>query len=201
MLVTIITDASYCDDTKAAGYGYWIVCDRGRKYGGGVIKRRVRTSVHSEMMACCNGLWIACMNGLVLHGDTVLIQTDCQPAINGLRQLHPTSCPDQKEIVDYFLKLCGDNEIEVRFKHVPGHTTGDTARTYVNNICDEQAKKHMRQMRQHWRCENLKKAIKDGKPRSEDSAKRAVRQPDAARVESEFERTVQRQIRALRVDL
>ena len=201
MLVTIITDASYCAETKAAGYGYWVVCDRGRKAGGGVIKRRVQTSVHSEMMACCNGLWIACMNGLVMRGDTVLIQTDCQPAILGLRDVRPSKCKHQQEIVAYFQKLCQDNELEVRFKHVPGHTAGDDSRTYVNNVCDEQAKKHMRQMRNHWRCQDLKKGIRDGK------AKRAVDSiaprsgQDGHSIESQFDQAIRRELSGLRVDL
>lgn len=159
MLVTIITDASFCSETNAAGYGYWIVCERGRKSGGGPVKSRVPCSMIAEMMACCNGLWIALSNGLVTRGDTVLIQTDCQPAIDLFLKTGKSYDKNKLEVLDYMAKIVQENELEVKYRHVKGHTDGSTPRTYVNNVCDKAAKKYMRLMRTHFRVETLKESL------------------------------------------
>lgn len=38
MRVTIISDASFCPNTKAAGYGGWVVCNRGNNANGGPLR-------------------------------------------------------------------------------------------------------------------------------------------------------------------
>lgn len=75
MLVTIIADASYCPNYNVAGYGYWIVCDRGSDGGGGPLGKgnKVENSTVAEMMAIVKALYKACQSNLVQVQDVVLI--------------------------------------------------------------------------------------------------------------------------------
>lgn len=158
MNVTIISDASWCPNTKAGGYGYWIACQRGRKAGGGVIRRRVTSSQSAEMMAVVNGVWHGLNDGYVLSGDVLLIQTDCLNAIDLFRR-GAGRTPEEREVIQFFHELLDGNALEVSFRHVRGHTNGDTPRTYVNNVCDKTAKKHMRKMRTHLRLDEIRQLI------------------------------------------
>lgn len=175
MLVTIITDASHCNDTGAAGYGYWVVCDRGRESGGGVITARVADSTQAEMMAVCNGLWIGLNCGMVRPGDSVLLQTDCLSAVQIFQGQGKTPKDALLRIKQYILDLACKHDLRLRFRWVPGHTRGETSRTHVNNICDEYAKKYMRRQRTHFRLMDVKALITKG----DANGRRAASCPDA----------------------
>lgn len=141
---TILADASFCPDTKAAGWGYWIASDRGKRGGGGVIKgmRSDYTSKHAEMMALVNALAVARKAGLVEDGDEILFQTDCVEAILCFRSGRP------KHITDKMAELTIN--LNVTYKHVKGHTNREThkqARYGANRMCDYRAGLYMRQER------------------------------------------------------
>lgn len=136
MLITIIADASFCPQTGAAGYGYWVACDRGKRGGSGYMQEPVANCTVAEEMALANALYHACKLGLVLPHDEVLLQTDSMGAIcafNGERK----SVPNVEQVpVNYLRRLVAKMEITVRYKHVKGHTDGREPRLYINNQCD-----------------------------------------------------------------
>ena len=83
MNVTIFADASYCNELRVGGYGFWVACERGKKAGGGRLRTNdVSSSTVAEMMALANALHCAIVHGLVLDNDIVLLQTDCMAAID-----------------------------------------------------------------------------------------------------------------------
>ncbi len=134
--VTIIADASYCPLTGAAGYAFWIASTRGKLGGSGGMKDRVVNNIAAEMMALLNGLHQACKKGLVQVGDNVLLQTDCQSAIDAFNEQRRNITTEELSLVVYLRKLITVMHITVRFKHVKGHTAGLDERTFTNNKCD-----------------------------------------------------------------
>lgn len=145
MRVTIIADASYCPDTKAAGYGYWIASERGKRGGGGPLRSPIDGSGAAEMMALCNALTVAINAKLVLEGDFVLLQTDCQSALyafEGLRNHSMTR--HEREACVALRELQHANKLKFGFRHVKGHSNRAEARYITNNRCDERAKEGMR---------------------------------------------------------
>lgn len=148
MLITLITDASYCPNTGAAGYGYWVVCARGRHVGSGAMKNAVANNNSAEMMAIANALYQSYNHGLVLSGDHVLIQTDCQAAILGFEGKRKNITEEELGVAAYLVKLKSTIGITLGFRHVKGHTRGKTPRTWVNNNCDALAGKAMAQARE-----------------------------------------------------
>lgn len=157
MRVTIIADASYCPETRAAGYAFWIASGRGKRGGHGAIKDRVVNNIAAEMMALLNGLHQACVFGLVQPQDEVLLQTDCLAAIAAFENNRKSITKEELELVQYFLKLKSRASVSVVFRHVKGHTRGGEPRLWVSNKCDELAGAGMRQARHLFRQQrNLK---------------------------------------------
>lgn len=147
MRATILTDASYCPETFVAGYGYWIASDRGKLGGGGRMQgSSIANSTAAEMMAVANSLWIAAMHQLILPGDQVLMQTDCESAIQAFEWRRKTYI--QQEIAACkFVQSLVANGLAIRFKHVKGHSGIRDPRHIANHMCDKRAKDAMREAR------------------------------------------------------
>lgn len=147
MLITIIADASYCPDTGAAGYGYWVVCTRGRHIGSGSIKKPVANNNAAEMMALANALHQAHAMDLVQTGDHVLLQTDCLAAIGGFTNQRKNITQEELQVAAFLKSYVQKIGVTVSYRHVKGHTRGKTPRTWVNNTCDDLAGKAMKMAR------------------------------------------------------
>lgn len=132
---TIITDASFCHRTKAAGWAAWIAADEFPKIREfGPFKKPPKTSSEAEIQAALNGLFLAYRAGARL----LLIQSDC------LGVGHMIDNRTKKFL--NFQKLHLANS-KVEYRHVKGHTNNPASRSWVNRWCDEQAKKAMRAQR------------------------------------------------------
>jgi ribonuclease HI len=158
MLVTIIADASYCPDTGAAGYGFWIASARGRRSGSGSVRQPVTSSISAEMMAMVNGFHQACVWGLIQPKDSLLLQTDCQSAIHAFQNMRFRMSTEEVAVVARMRLIAATYDVETSFRHVKGHTSGKTPRTWVNNECDRLAGAAMRVTRERLRGERAAQA-------------------------------------------
>lgn len=147
MRVTIIADASFCDENKVGGYGYWISSDRGRRGGGDEFKGRVNTNVIAEMMAICNALYVGIATKLVDVGDEVLLQTDCIPAIDAFCDKLREPCQQTVEVAKKLREAADEKGLKITFRHVRGHTQQQAPRYTANRLCDKRAKEAMRRAR------------------------------------------------------
>lgn len=150
MNVTIIADASYCPQTRAAGYGYWVASERGKAPGGGSMRGPVDGSGAAEMMAVCNAIYDALKLGLVEPGDHLLVQTDCQSAILAFDGQRQVMTRDELAAKRSFADLCTRNRLRVRLRHVKGHTNRREARYVTNNRCDQRAREGMQAARERF---------------------------------------------------
>lgn len=151
MRVTVIADASHCPDTKAAGYGFWAVSERGRHGGGGPMQVPIDSSSAAEMAAIVNGLYFALFKGIATKGDHILLQTDCQAAIDAFESKRRILTSDEKYAKARFFDIKKRNNVTVSFRHVKGHTNRTEARYVTNNLCDQRAKDGMRLARRRFR--------------------------------------------------
>ena len=133
--ITLVADASFCSDTKAYGWCYWI------KYGYDPVKTIVKSgggigivsSVHAEVEALLQGITAVEALGPEMHGKYVVIQSDCTGA---LARLEPRL---------EALKALGAGKAYT--KHVKGHQGNRTPRNAVNTLCDRKAGEEMRKYR------------------------------------------------------
>lgn len=98
------------------------------------------------MLAAANAIWLAIK--LAEKGDHLLVQSDCTAVIDlfNLAKLHGGNRDHQKKIKAVVESWCKDAGVTFSFRHVKGHTSG-AARHWVNNFCDENARRHMRKAR------------------------------------------------------
>lgn len=144
MHVTIICDASFCDQYKVAGYGYWIACSRNKVGGSGVVNIEVENNNTAEMMAMANTLWHGSELLVIEKGDSILIQTDCTSAIAKLQGKQPCKTEQEKTVYRYFHSTAKKLKLQIAFKHVKGHSGIDDSRSVANKMCDRRAKRAMR---------------------------------------------------------
>ncbi len=133
---TIIVDASWCPETKAGGYGFWIASNRGKVGGGHALNGAIESSTLAEMQAVCNALFIAKNEGYVFPGDEVLVQTDCRAAIQGFEGYRTTEGAEA-EARNTYLKL--NQSIYVELRHVKGHSRSLLNRFRAQSRCDYNA--------------------------------------------------------------
>lgn len=138
MRATVITDASFCSETKAGGWAAWIAYDRGPKgQHSGSFRSRPPNSGVAELQAALNGIWIAYQNG----ARDILIQTDCMAIVHAVQGSGGYASAYRLARVEHFPQAA------VRAKHVKGHSQTSDARSWCNRWCDAQAKIHMRKQR------------------------------------------------------
>lgn len=98
------------------------------------------------MMAIANALHISIRDHIVMQNDHVLIQTDCEAAIQSFnfdRRLTPVEI----RTVEYVRSLKKSLNLSLEFRHVKAHTSKKDNRSLANRTCDKLARKAMRQAR------------------------------------------------------
>lgn len=136
---TVITDASFCPRTNTGGWAGWIKVD-----GLPTIKKsgplkEVNCSASAELFAVLNGIWLALRAG----SEGILVQTDCQAVITAyLNRRGKLGKIWQEALIRPDLRPA-----KLTFRHVKGHGPIHNKATYVNDWCDVEAKKAMKQAR------------------------------------------------------
>ena len=139
MIVTLFCDASFKDEK--GGWGGWAKSDRGRVYYGGSLRGKWKGSEDTEMAAIANTLRLAKFAGILIPGDTVIIQSDCLWALNKLsKNIRPAKGKGQRayNFIKHFEKA---HYLFLKYKHVKAHEGGIHKRSAVNEACDEIARK------------------------------------------------------------
>jgi ribonuclease HI len=148
--VTINTDASYCPDTGAAGYAFWISTESGRYKKHGVLKD-AKNSIEAEMHAVANALHFLFTNPPT-HGmtfDKIWINSDCTTVLDRVEKGAEDTKAEQfiQMKIALLLDDCGD----LICRHVKAHQHKRTPRNFVNFWCDCYAKKSMKERREEIR--------------------------------------------------
>lgn len=147
MNITLMVDGSFCPETGAGGFGYWIASERGKLGGGGPIKNISDNPTDVEMKAICNALVIAMNLGFAVSGDKILVQTDSKQAIAAFEHNRIPGSESERMSVSFLDKFRKENNLLVVYRHVKGHSDNPGARFAANNHCDERAKTAMRKVR------------------------------------------------------
>ena len=165
-MITLITDASYCNQTGCAGWAAWAIGEVGRfTWSGPVTRIRCETSGDAEMVAALYGFMAVVRD---MPPDDVLLQSDCQRTLEVLRALlgfgdNPyhggsrtkpyrrtehgvTAC--ERRVAEAWGVRLRDMPVQVRVRHVKGHTgKGLGGRYWVNRHVDQLAKAEMQKLR------------------------------------------------------
>lgn len=176
--MTLFADASLCPETGAGGWGAWMKRDdwgRGMILGG-QLACPLKSSTTAELCGIACGLWHARDRGYLIGIVHLMIQCDNLSALGLLRiplpeaKMAPSGdktdtqwlAPVKKGAYDrltdtekqalevvkgaLYNPLCA-----VSLRHVKGHGTGETGRSWVNEQCDAEAYRQMTSLRKQLR--------------------------------------------------
>lgn len=150
-LVTVMTDASFCPDTGAAGWGVYIRNQKRLFEKGGNFRENPKCSFEAELMGIALGAIYAMKEGLGQEGYHLLIQTDCKMAIQALGGQNHVFDKSSYHLVDRVRKTFRDLKtkynITWQFRHVKAHVPERAPRNWANDRCDQLARKFMREQR------------------------------------------------------
>lgn len=169
MMATIFADASYCDQTGAAGWGAWFKRDDmiSGEIIGGKVCMDVETNNSAELFAIAHAL-DACDRRGLFHAPckTIMIQSDSRHALRLILRYvaHSRDAPhpDNSTLGSGIENIVAHGEAElaigviqdvcrraqaVLLRHIHGHRAGG-GRNWVNRQCDAIARRHMRSMRE-----------------------------------------------------
>ena len=142
MLVTINTDASFHPQHKIGAFSFWMVSDKGRLFGAGELKGKIKHSTEAEFRSVLNALHFL-LNKSGWSGITrIVINTDSQGVVDMVNggKTHRWAA-DFKIHFNIYKRECG---IEIEARKVKAHAFKDDKRKWVNSWCDKQAKKMLR---------------------------------------------------------
>lgn len=147
--ITINTDASYSGDHKKGGYAFYIVCNEFRIKSGGPFRVEPRNSEEAEMMAIGNAIATLLRRAILPKTKLLVINSDCKNGMTKIQKPNKIVNVDNrtlprkvKELLNQLSNRVGNPKID--FRHVKAHNGFPDARSWVNDWCDKEAKKHMK---------------------------------------------------------
>jgi hypothetical protein len=157
MLISIFSDASFCQQSRAAGWGGWAKSERGTTRGGGPLHNIVGVN-EAEAAAIIETVKLSVMpwqemlgkgpipdsGAVTLPGDHLLVQSDSQSALRMLFSMQSKSFFREE-----FNRVLREYRLTARWRWVKGHHPGwkDSPRHAVNRSCDITAGRYMREER------------------------------------------------------
>lgn len=138
--ITISTDISLDPATGSAAYAYWISTDGGAIRRSGMLKKKTKNTVLAEMMCIANGVHFFISRGYKVR--RLIVNTDskhCADTFHGFATIEAI-----QPIVEYVKDLVKHNVIRMELRHVKAHRGTKTKRQYVNDWCDKEAKRVLR---------------------------------------------------------
>lgn len=152
MIVTVNTDASFSFKHKVGSYAFWIVCNDFKIKMSGPLKHRVERAEIAEFRCLINAFDVM-FRYVKTKPTKIIVNTDCLNVIHvmtgnkeaikrfGLSNKH--GFPSHRRTLQNLIKNNGFDLSIVEYRHIKSHQHTDTARNYVNQWCDDEAKSHM----------------------------------------------------------
>lgn len=150
MIVTVMSDASFCHTTGASGWGVWMKSLRGKfECGGNFKKTKPLNAGDAEAMAVSIAVFAAFKSEIAIEGDKLLIQSDCLQVVDMLNGKAIKRSAITKKAIQYTLKEVQKRKCTIEARHVKAHVSKEKGerRNYVNNVCDKLARKAMKTQR------------------------------------------------------
>ncbi len=155
MNVTINTDASFFKNEEKGSFAYWIVSNQGKIQNAGILKGTVKNPDQAELKCIVNAFYHLTKKSGWSNITKIIINTDSMNCIDvltrnkkeikklGFYRVFSLKKNSNKEL-QLFFQLKSMVKIPVELKHVKSHQKVESSRQYVNDWCDTQAKKVLR---------------------------------------------------------
>jgi ribonuclease HI len=147
MLVTINTDASFHPILKYGAYAFWAICNDFKITKSGVFRKKCQTPDDAEAKCIINALTVILKSHKGI--SKIIINTDSLNAISYLTKdtFHISKYSLSLSKMRQFqqcLTILPINKTKIEYRHVKAHSGINDTRSYVNEWCDSEAKKQLR---------------------------------------------------------
>lgn len=152
MIVTINTDASFSKTHGVGAGAIWIVSNDFKIKYSSVLRSKTLNPTIAEAHTILNALHLVFRQNISAN-TRVIINTDSMNAIyiftTNKDMISKYRIKGWKELQRHLdkaksLKPGVTDKIHIEFRHVKAHVSTDTARTFVNEWCDQEAKRVLR---------------------------------------------------------
>lgn len=141
--ITINTDASYHPEYRVGGYAFTIVCDHFRIQKSGKFKIQPLSAEEAEIMCIGNAIALLLALPEIPKCDWLIINSDCK---NGMRTIEKKGSDLGNKVCCLKQQLIGKIGCKHnKMRHVKAHSGKQDKRSIVNDWCDTEAKKWMRE--------------------------------------------------------
>lgn len=141
--VTINTDASFNHQHKIGGFAFYIRFGNVRIRYAAAFKNPVASAHEAEVLAIGNALHTLLKRTDLVRVYWLVVNSDCKLAMEDILQ---GKTPAGKKVKAIWTKVRKQLRITKHaFRHVKAHNGTPDARSYVNDWCDRQARKQMRE--------------------------------------------------------
>lgn len=141
--VTITTDISLIGNDCA--YAFWISTELGPIKRSGILKQRTNNTALAELMCIANAVHFFVKTGI--KTKRLIINTDSKASIIYVRARDFRSMRNKQmgQIAELINSTVFGRYDEITFRHVKAHVGTRDARSYVNDWCDKEAKRVLKQ--------------------------------------------------------
>lgn len=141
--LTINTDASFNGTYKKGGYAFYIVCNEFKIQKSGAFRVDPQNPEEAEIMAIGNAITTLLLRPDLPKAKFLIINSDCMNGMNKIKKANRGGLPRKVSgMKNKLVSHLGNPKFE--FRHVKAHNGHPDARSWVNDWCDREAKKHMR---------------------------------------------------------
>ncbi len=151
MIVTINTDASFSKKYHRGSYAFWIACDEFKIMHSGMLRKKASNPSIAEYRCVINAFHVLFGMKTTRKITKIIVNTDSMNVIH-------LATNDKEAIQKYDLISWGRHlnltlqmllvrkkhfKTPIEYRHVRSHQDTLSRRTWVNEWCDVEAKKHM----------------------------------------------------------
>lgn len=145
--ITINTDASFYKKQGVGGWAFYIVCDAFKVKAGGKFRVQPKSAQEAELMCIANAFAAVAKRKELPECKLIILNNDCQFAFHeiGLKKKGAGKIAAQ-ELRKMRLRMAidGIHLPKYEFRYVKAHSGKDDKRSWVNEWCDTEAKRHAR---------------------------------------------------------
>lgn len=141
--VTITTDISLIG--KYCSYAFWISTDYGPIKRSGMLRKRTKNSSLAELMCIANAVHFFVKSGI--KTKRLIINTDSKSSIVYVKakSLQRMRDQDMAKVAGLINEMLFGNYDEITFRHVKAHKGTKSKRSFVNDWCDREAKRVLKE--------------------------------------------------------
>lgn len=143
--ITITTDISYCYQTKRAAYAFWISTENGPIKKSGMLKGDLNGSTTAEVLCIANAVHFLVKNSFRCR--RLIVNTDSMHGATLIRTFRKHRNKHIEKAIELINATLFGRFDEVIYRHVKAHNGTNDKRSYVNDWCDREAKRVMREFK------------------------------------------------------